>query len=353
MQNLMSLESFFPQAPPPNISVVVPCYNAAPWLEQLFASIMKQDIEDWELVLVDDGSKDNTAEIIADLTKRDCRVRGLYGPNRGVAHTYNKGGRAAHPASQFVFFLDADDRLKPSALRQMRNYLNAHPHVGLVGCQFDEIDPDGNFVEHGNRSRWAPGKFGPRALKGHEYETPFVTFFCLTGQGAFALYRRDIWDKTEGFPETFAYAEDTDMFCQMALLADVHYIPSRLYDKRVHPAQSMDKSNHAKIQSGYVKFRAKWDNFEGRNERERALLSHAKRYYTRQHRPCRDIKVGVKLVGDVLQGRESDRSEAIRGLKLFVSAARGFSGMYVAVAGSELSPSDKNAKVSGAYRRSA
>jgi GT2 family glycosyltransferase len=330
-----SLESFFPNPPAPNISVVVPCYNAAPWLEQLFASVMAQDIDDWELVLVDDGSKDNTAEIIRELTKRDCRVRGLFGPNGGVARAYNKGGRAAHPASEYLFFLDADDRLKPSALRRMRTYLEHHPKVGLVGCQFDEIDADGNFTEHGNRSRWAPGRFGPRALKSHEYATPFVTFFCLTGQGAFALYRRELWDETGGFPEGFAYAEDTDMFCRMALLADVHYIPARLYDKRVHPSQSMDASNHAKIQAGYLKFRARWDEYEPKNDRERVLLAHARRYYVRQHRPCRDIKVGVKLVGEFVRGTNRDWSEAKRGVKLFVSAARGFVGLPVTGSGFE------------------
>jgi GT2 family glycosyltransferase len=209
----------------------------------------------------------------------------------------------------------------------MQRYLEAHPHVGLVGCQFEEIDEQNRILGAGTRSRWVPGRLWPRTLRPDEYPTPFVTFFCVTGQGPFALYRRKIWERTAGWDANLSYAEDADMFCQMALLAPVHYIPARLYQKRVHPSQAMNSTNHEKIQLAHHKFRAKWANMLLNTPHQSAILKYARRHYHRRHAPFRDLKVARLLFGEWRRDGRRDAPKLRRVLELLVSAARGFAGL--------------------------
>ncbi len=284
------------------ISVITPCYNSSAFLERTIQSVQAQDFPDWELILVDDGSTDSTPEVIRCYSERDARIRGVSQPNGGRARACNLGGAHVSPESDYLFFLDSDDLLVPGALRKMSEYLDRHPEVGLLGCQFQEIDPEDRPFGEAKRSRWVPGGFFPRQLRDEEFETPFVTFFCATGQGPFAMYRKSVFQKTAGWSEEFSEfsaQEDTDMFCQMALLAPVHYLPERLYLKRVHGA-SITQQN-GRIQASYTRFRAKWDHYVPADPRQAEVVRAAKRHYYRRHKPFRDLKVAVLALGDWLR----------------------------------------------------
>jgi hypothetical protein len=99
----------------------------------------------------------------------------------------------------------------------MSNYLDTYPDVGLLTCQIQEIDEKGTACSSARRCRWVPARLFPRQLSDDERETPFITFFCGTGQGPFALFRKSVFLRTTGFEEIFSAHEDTDIFCQMAL----------------------------------------------------------------------------------------------------------------------------------------
>jgi glycosyltransferase involved in cell wall biosynthesis len=273
----------------PKVSLIVPCYNAANFLSATIESVLKQEFVFWELILVDDGSRDSTWDIVSRYVQLDSRITGFQMTNGGTSKARNFGFSKSSPSSNYIFFLDHDDQLEPNALKEMSAYLDLQPDVGLVGCQFQDVSADGQRLGTGKRSRWAPGRIFPHELKDGEYETPFATFFCATGQGPFALYRRSVYVQTDGWETGFWPHEDTDMFCQMALLSKVHFLPDRLYLKRIHPAQGM--SDGARVQRSYGAFRAKWDNRKPKNAREATLLKGAKKYYYSIHRPCRDLKV--------------------------------------------------------------
>ncbi len=289
----------------PTVSLIVPAYQAAEFLPAAAESVLRQEMSAWELILVDDGSQDATWEVIQRYMAADPRIRGLRKDNAGVASARNDGFVQTDPASRYLFFLDADDQLEPTALGRMSTYLDAHPEVGLLGCQFQEISADGRKLGTGKRSRWAPGGILPHELRDDEIETPFATFYSGTGQGPFAMYRRSVYEQTEGWEPILKYHEDTDMFCQMALLAKVHYLPDRLYLKRTHPAQSTQNGGH--MLSHHTIFREKWDHRQGRNPQETALLQDARKYYCTVHVPCRDMKVGVKEVQVALRERDLGR----------------------------------------------
>jgi glycosyltransferase involved in cell wall biosynthesis len=267
------------------ISVIVACYNSESFLSGTIDSVRQQDVDDWELLLVDDGSADKTSEIIQRYSSMDHRIKGFRQDNAGTGSARNLGARNAANESGYLLFLDHDDQLEPQALKVMSVYLDRHADVCLVGCQFQELNEDGHKVGTKKRTRWVPSLLFPRQLKDTEYETPFVTFFCASGQGPFAMHRRSTFVKTTGWETSFWPHEDADMFCQMALLGKVHYLPDRLYLKRVHSGQGM--ADGARVVEEYEKFRNKWDNMKPRNSEEAAVLTKAKHYYYATYGPIR------------------------------------------------------------------
>lgn len=284
------------------ISVIVPCYNSSAFLEETIQSVLTQNLSDWELILVDDGSTDSTPEIIRRHAARDPRIRGVSQKNAGRAQACNLGASYSSREAVYLFFLDSDDQFLPDTLQRMSAYLDAHPEVGLLGCQFQEVDAHGVPFGTAKRSRWVPGRFFPRQLRDDEYETPFVTFFCATGQGPFAMYRQSVFLKTVGWGgefSRFSAQEDTDMFCQMALIAPVHYLPDRLYLKRVHGASITQQND--RVQAAYTCFREKWDHYQAADPQQAATIRAAQRYYETRHKPFRDLKVALLTVGPLLR----------------------------------------------------
>ena len=288
--------------------VVIPSYNAARYLPDTVGSVQGQDVADWEVVVADDGSTDDSAAIVARMAADDGRIRWVTQPNAGVSVARNLGARHASADCQYLWFLDSDDLLAPDGLRRMGDHVDAHPAVGLAACQFQLIHDDGTPAGPEKRSRWVPGGwFGfPRPLRDDEIPTPFEAFFCGTGQGPFALYRRGVYERTEGWEPRLRVHEDTDMFCQMGLLADVHFLPDRLYRKRIHAGQSTDVKNAAlaqRIWDCYDIFRQKWDARQGRDERETRILERARAFYNNRFQPCRDLKLVLNIWRELLKGR--------------------------------------------------
>ncbi|MCB0791851.1 MAG: glycosyltransferase family 2 protein, partial [Flavobacteriales bacterium] len=111
----------------PNVSVVVPCHNAAPWIEATLTSVLAQDWPGLEVIVVDDGSVDDSADRVA---RRFPQVRLLRQANAGVAAARNAGLKAA--SGDWVAFVDADDHWLPGKLRVQMALLAANPQARMA-----------------------------------------------------------------------------------------------------------------------------------------------------------------------------------------------------------------------------
>ena len=301
------------------ITVVTACFNSRAFIGDTVASVRNQDISDWEHIVVDDGSIDGTSDVVSEIAQVDSRVRIVKQSNAGTCRARNLGASMCSADCQYLLFLDHDDMLEPGALRVLSNYLDGHPDVGVVGCQFQEVDADGTHPRPKTRSRWAPSKLGiPRSLSPEEYETPFATFYCATGQGPFAMFRRSIFEQVGGWTTEFWPHEDTDLFCKMALLGKVHYLPDRLYRKRIHQTNALKDID--RLMNAYGAFREKWDRFEPRNVEEAETIREAAHFYRASFRPLRHVKVGTKALGEFV--RHGDTEKLRWALRLFGTAAR-------------------------------
>jgi glycosyltransferase involved in cell wall biosynthesis len=123
------LESTEPLAPP-RVSIILPTYNRGPFLEQAFHSIAAQTFRDWELIVVDDGSEDDTRDVVKDCAASLGRVRYIHQANQGAYGARNTG--LDHARGEFVAFFDSDDIWLPHHLARCVEGLDANPDVDWV-----------------------------------------------------------------------------------------------------------------------------------------------------------------------------------------------------------------------------
>ena len=100
----------------PEVSVVVPIYNVAEYLPKCIESILAQTYPDYELILVNDGSKDTSPEIAEDYAKKDSRIRVIHKPNGGLSDARNEGMKYA--SGKYISFIDSDDFIEPDMLEK-------------------------------------------------------------------------------------------------------------------------------------------------------------------------------------------------------------------------------------------
>ncbi len=126
-------------SPAPAISIVIPAYNAASYIQEAVNSVLRQSLRNIEIIVIDDGSTDDTPNLISALAKEDSRVRAFSHENRGVGTVRNEGIEAA--TGEFIAFLDPDDRFPALDLLEYL-YTKATQHrVAICGGEMEEFSP--------------------------------------------------------------------------------------------------------------------------------------------------------------------------------------------------------------------
>jgi glycosyltransferase involved in cell wall biosynthesis len=139
----------------PRVSVIIPTYNCAAFLDRGLASVMQQTYRDYEIIVADDGSTDDTAGVVA---KYAPKVRRLWQENRGVAAARNLALSAA--TGEFIAYIDADDKWYPTKLARQVSFLDEHPSCGFVHTDVAVIDERDEVIHEAfNRET---GRFVPQ-----------------------------------------------------------------------------------------------------------------------------------------------------------------------------------------------
>lgn len=134
----------------PAISVLMPVYNCAEFLQDTMDSILCQSMSDFELIIVDDGSKDKTSEIVISRAQQDSRIIYLrQHKNKGVASSLNYGLR--HVTTEFVARMDGEDIANKKRFEVQLQYLRENPEIGVVGTQTEFIDLNGEKTQ---QAKW-------------------------------------------------------------------------------------------------------------------------------------------------------------------------------------------------------
>ena len=208
----------------PRVSVVIPCHNYAQYVEQAIQSVKDQTwkgAEDrLECVIVDDGSTDNSKEVITEAIKDDARFTLITQQNLGVAAARNRG--VWQTSGDFVACLDADDTMLPDALQTLLRAFARDPALGLAFGRISAMDADG-VVTH-RTTGWPDGFSMEEQLLRHN-QVP-----------SFNLMRRRAFDRAGGFRQHFAPAEDAELWTRIGLAGwNVEMVtPEPVYNYRVH-----------------------------------------------------------------------------------------------------------------------
>ena len=203
----------------PTVSVIIPTYNRASVLKEAIDSVLAQGFHDFEIVVVDDGSTDNTPEILESY-QQICVVRQ---DHRGVSAARNTG--IARAAGRLITFLDSDDLWLPGKLSAQVAFFNTHPD-SLI-CQTEEIwIKNGIRVNPKKRHRKYSGMIFERCLE-----------LCIVSPSA-VMMRRFLFDEIGRFDETLPVCEDYDLWLRVACRFPVYLIDAPLVIKRGgHPDQ--------------------------------------------------------------------------------------------------------------------
>lgn len=132
------------------VSIITPCYNGSKYISQTIESVIAQTYKDWEMIIIDDGSKDNSAEIVEEYAKKDSRIILLKQANGGSAAARNNGIRNAK--GQYIALLDADDLWEPEFLASQIECMKKNDAV-CVYCSYRLIDADGSEIKQPVMSR--------------------------------------------------------------------------------------------------------------------------------------------------------------------------------------------------------
>jgi glycosyltransferase involved in cell wall biosynthesis len=206
----------------PNISIIIPCYNAERFLAETLESVLSQTFTDYEIILIDDGSTDNTAEVIKSF---GIKVKAEFGLNRGASAARNRGTELAQ--GKYIQYLDADDLLKPDALEKKVNALElSGAEVAYSDWQRLEEKENGQFV---------PGDIITRKIEDVHPNPQIALFTDFWAPPAALLYHRRIVNAIGSWNESLPIIQDARFLLDAALVGGKFvYVPGVGANYRVH-----------------------------------------------------------------------------------------------------------------------
>lgn len=214
---------------PPQISVVMPAYNAEKYIKEAIDSILAQTFSDFEFIIIDDGSSDDTVDIIKSY--KDDRIVFLQNErNMGVAATLNRGLEIA--SGEYIARMDADDISLPDRLKKQKDYMDNHPKCAVCGSGIE--------------------CFGAMAQKRlfsqtHDALKVDLLFGCCLAHPS-VMMRKDVIKSLGGYDLEYNGVEDYELWCRVADTSNLASIPDILFKYRIHPTQITQQISPRSIQ---------------------------------------------------------------------------------------------------------
>lgn len=196
----------------PKISVIVPCYNQGKFLSQALDSVLGQTLKEWECIVVDDGSTDNSADVAKCFEAKDSRFRYVFQQNAGPSAARNHGVRLA--SASLIFFLDGDNFITDELLKIGVEYMNAHTDCTLFYTKAEY--------------------FGARSGEFRLHYSSYRDLLVSNSIDCACIVRREDFNRIGGFDECLKGYEDWEFFIRILYHNDkVYQAPRKLFMYRV------------------------------------------------------------------------------------------------------------------------
>ena len=209
----------------PQVSIIIPLYNKAPYLKKALESVCAQSFTDWECIIMDDGSTDDSATIAAQWISQQeetirKRFRLLHQANAGVAAARNNAVEAS--TGDKIAFLDADDWWDPAFLQEMLIFSNQYPDAGIWGCNYIYYKPGKTRIGVTNVAYITPDAAWINYPKSYFQGTGMPIW---TGS---VLISRSVFKAMGGFPEDIRLGEDFLLWARVALQYPIAFMDKPL-----------------------------------------------------------------------------------------------------------------------------
>jgi glycosyltransferase involved in cell wall biosynthesis len=201
----------------PTISIIMPVWNGAKYLRPAIDSILNQTFHDFEFIIINDGSTDETLSIIESYD--DPRVVLISQANQGVTKSLNNGLKAAK--GEFIARMDADDLAMPERLEKQLGFLQANPDIGLCGSRAIAIDKDGQVL----RNFDYPPLTHQAIVRYYLLHNPFIH--------SSVLFRKSVIEQCGGYDESIPRAQDYELWGRVIAKYRTANLPDHLLEYRV------------------------------------------------------------------------------------------------------------------------
>jgi glycosyltransferase involved in cell wall biosynthesis len=229
-------------------SIIIPLYNKENYIRKSIESVLNQSLEDFELIIVDDGSTDNGGDIVKGI--KDSRIRLIEQTNKGVSITRNNGVKLAK--FDYIAFLDADDWWDVNFLSNMKNLIDSYPGAGIYGSSY--------YIVKNKQKREAPIGLDPNFKMGLiSYLQVYAKNLCMPLTSISVVIPKSILEEKNGFSSKLKFGEDFDLWLRIALKDPIAFInkPLAFYNQDVELAHRAvgnlhNPENHVLWNLGYL-----------------------------------------------------------------------------------------------------
>ena len=186
----------------PQVSVVLTTYNRAKYLPRAIASILSQTFTDFELIIVNDGSTDDTRKVLATYVKKDVRIKVIHQKNKGLGQAQNEGVRRANGI--YIAFMDDDDRSMPTRLDEQLRFLHQQPDLAACVCYYYEVTKTNDKIQTKHLNKHP--ELGMALTKSQLKNTPMHPFVL----SSMTMIAKEAFEICGGYRSFFKVNEDLD-----------------------------------------------------------------------------------------------------------------------------------------------
>jgi len=218
----------------PLVSIIMPAYNAQDYIKQSIQSVVKQTYNNWELLIINDGSTDNTVSIVESF--KDTRIVLFSQENSGVSRARNYGISKAK--GDYIAFLDSDDLWKNNKLNVQVSYMKKHPDIVLSYTDYDSFKLQNEIIK--NKQLY------PFQIENqHDRLLVFNYIATLT-----VMLKKEIFQKVDGFDISLFGPEDWDLWIRIAKIGKIAFINQKLALYREHES-GISKNRKRQLEQEY------------------------------------------------------------------------------------------------------
>ena len=220
----------------PMVSVLMTAYNREKYIAEAIESVLASDYQNFELIIVDDCSKDNTVTIAKKYTEKDCRTK-LYINETNIKQFPNRNKAISYANGLYVVFVDSDDTIHPDGISRLVKTMTQFPNTSFGMCYYRGDQPVPFLLE------------GKEAIRKNYFEFPFLGI----GPGSTILKRQFLLD-IGGYPDAYEAAGDMFFNLKACCYSSIVLIPYTFMEYRVHGEQELNNP-YSYIYNGYLYFK--------------------------------------------------------------------------------------------------